>query len=167
MCENRDRPSVHFASPGSWGGGWTCSRALTSLKTVASALAGKVSSRLAIACSLTCNGEIHSRPSWTMTRCTSAMAPKRRHTKLTTRATITGKVKIRARKRIRRSGLRGSRRSSWRGANNAGVSNAVSSASISATAGNGPGTRCRKSGFPRRRLLLFAISHLVLSLVRG
>jgi len=39
-------------------------------------------------------------------------------------------------------------------------------ASISATAGNGPGTRCRKSGFPRRRLLLFAISHLVFLLVR-
>jgi len=57
-------------------------------------------------------------------------------------------------------------RSRWRGANKAGGSNAYNSPSLSATASRGPDPRCRNSGFPCRRLWLFAISHLLRWTVR-
>ena len=95
------------------------------------------------------------------TRCTSATAGNRRHTRLTMMAAMTGSVRSRWRIRMSRWGCRGSRRSNWRGANNDGPSRSVRRCSTSSTAGMGIWERCRNSAWGRGLVCFCAMANLL------
>jgi hypothetical protein len=119
------------------GGACACRRAQTAVKSWPMTAAGHASSRVVMAWALTRSGAVHNTPSRANLWWTSAIAGLRRHTRLTTIATMTGSVRSRCHMRMSRCGCRGARRSSGRGASNDGVSNATNGCATSSTAGIG------------------------------